>query len=149
MAQRLDRTPSTLSRPLAALHRAGIIRRWVDGNRIYYARDPDCPFLADLQQLLIKTIGLADVLVRTLGPYSKSIRIALVYGSVAHNEERSRSDVDVMVIGSLADLSFNARFIKGGKTIATAGECDHIVAAGFCGENQKPMPLPAYRSRRP
>ena len=86
LAKRLHRTPSTLTRPLAALHQAGIIRRWVDGNRIYFARDPDCPFLPDLQQLIIKTIGLADVLIRALRPFSKNIRIAFIYGSVAHTK---------------------------------------------------------------
>ena len=37
-----------------------------------------------------------------LGPYSKKHPNRTGLGSVAHNEERSRSDVDVMVIGSLA-----------------------------------------------
>ena len=100
LAKRLHRTPSTLTRPLASLHHAGIIRRWVDGNRIYFARDPDCPFLPDLQQLIIKTIGLVDVLIRALRPFSKKTRVAFIYGSIARSEERSQSDVDVFVIGS-------------------------------------------------
>ena len=37
LAKRLGRTPSTLQRPLESLVRAGIIKRWVDGNRTYFA----------------------------------------------------------------------------------------------------------------
>lgn len=107
LAKRLHRTPSTLQRPLDALVQAGVIKKWADGNRVYFARDVDCPFLADLRGLLEKTVGLVDVLREVLRSYAKSIQVALVYGSVASGKERSASDIDLLVIGrvTLSDLA--------------------------------------------
>ena len=56
---------------------------------------------------MIKTAGLFDVLREALAPFAKGIWVAFVYGSVARSEERSSSDVDLMVIGQvgLADIA--------------------------------------------
>jgi predicted nucleotidyltransferase len=107
LAKRLGRTPSTLQRPLSALVRAGIIRKWTDGNRVYFAADLDCPFLPELRGLLEKTVGLVDVLAEVLRPHAKATRLAFVYGSLAKGQQRSESDVDLLVIGqiTLSDLS--------------------------------------------
>lgn len=107
LAKRLGRTPSTLQKPLESLVDAGILRRWSDGNRVYFARDPDCPFLPELQGLLAKTAGLAEVLRAELARFAKKIRVAFVYGSVAAGKERSGSDIDLMLIGgaTLGDLT--------------------------------------------
>lgn len=107
LAQRLGRSPSTLQRPLNALVRAGIITRRTDGNRVYFARDTDCPFLPELQGLLEKTTGLAEVLQTTLQRFGRRILVAFVHGSVAKGTERSQSDVDLLIVGelTLADLS--------------------------------------------
>jgi predicted nucleotidyltransferase len=107
LANRLRRTPSTLQRPLDALVRAGILRKWKDGNRVYFAPQPECPLLAELRSLLEKTVGLVDVLRNVLRPHAKSIQAAIVYGSVAAGQERSESDVDLLIVGrsTLARLS--------------------------------------------
>ena len=106
LAKRLERTPSTIQRPLESLVAAGILQRSTDGNRVYYSRDPDCPFLHELQSLLIKTVGLADILKDLLHSVAKRIRVAFVYGSIARSEETSQSDVDLFVVGTatLEDL---------------------------------------------
>jgi predicted nucleotidyltransferase/DNA-binding transcriptional ArsR family regulator len=107
LAKRLNRTPSTLQRPLDSLVRAGIIKKWTDGNRAYFAADSQCPFLSDLRGLLVKTVGLVDVLRETLRHHAKFIQVAFVYGSVARGRPGSASDIDLLVIGNatLSDLS--------------------------------------------
>jgi DNA-binding transcriptional ArsR family regulator len=107
LAHHLAVSPSSLQRELASLVEAGILRRKRDGNRVYYQPDPDCPFLPELTGLMTKTAGLLDVLRKALGPFGGSIRWAFVYGSVARAEERSSSDVDLMMIGrvGLAELA--------------------------------------------
>ena len=54
---------------------------------------------------MLKTSGLADVLKSALA--DKRIRVAFVFGSFVHGEEKAGSDVDLMVIGQLGlrDLS--------------------------------------------
>ena len=107
LAKHLGVRPSSLQRELAALTRAEILARRQDGNRVYFHANPDCPFLPELQGLLVKTIGVADILREALTPFAKRIAWALIYGSVARAEELATSDVDLMVIGTigLADLA--------------------------------------------
>jgi DNA-binding transcriptional ArsR family regulator len=107
LAQHLRVRPSSLQRELSALVEAGILHRRRDGNRIYYQPDPECPFLTELQGLLAKTAGLADILKEALQLYETLIDFAFVYGSIAQERETSTSDVDLMIIGPLrlAELS--------------------------------------------
>jgi predicted nucleotidyltransferase len=107
LAKHLGVRPSSLQRELAALVEAGILNRRQDGNRVYFRPNPDCPFLPELQGLLVKTVGVVDVLREVLSRFTKRIDCAFVYGSVARAEELATSDVDVMIIGQigLADLT--------------------------------------------
>jgi len=107
LAKRLGRTPSTLQRPLDSLVAAGILQKSTDGNRVYYARHLDCPILPELRGMLIKTVGLVDVLRAELAPLAKRLRVAFVYGSMARGEATSESDVDLLVVGAatLAQLA--------------------------------------------
>ncbi|MGD9723261.1 MAG: nucleotidyltransferase domain-containing protein [Pirellulales bacterium] len=107
LAQRLNRSPSTLQRPLASLVDAGIVKKWTEGNRAYFAADPDCPLLPDLRSILEKTVGLVDVLRGVLRRHAKSIVVAFVFGSMARGTARSRSDIDLLIVGrtTLAELS--------------------------------------------
>lgn len=104
LAKRLKRTPSTLQRPLDSLVASGILTKTTDGNRAYYARNADCPILPELRGLLLKTVGLVDVLRAELKSVSKRLLSAFVYGSVARAEETSGSDVDLFLIGDVTLL---------------------------------------------
>ena len=99
LARHLGLRPSSLQRELSSLVAAGILRRKRDGNRVYFQPDPECPLFPELRGLMMKTAGLFDVIRHALGPFAGSIRWAFVYGSVARSEERSSSDVDLMVMG--------------------------------------------------
>src|SRR4029434_3466031 len=86
LAKYLGVSPSSLQRELAALVSADILRQRRDGNRVYFQANPDCPFLPELQGLLVKTAGMVDVLREALTPFAKRIRWAFIYGSVARAE---------------------------------------------------------------
>jgi len=92
-----------VQRELKQLAAAGIIRREVRGNQVYFQANPDCPIFGELKSLLAKTAGVADALRAVLGPLAERIRIALLYGSVARAEHTRTSDVDLLVVG---DVSF-------------------------------------------
>jgi predicted nucleotidyltransferase len=74
-------------------------------NRVYYLVKTENPLYPEIRNLVLKTSGLTDVLKSALA--DKRIRVAFVFGSVAHGEEKAGSDVDLMVIGQLGlrDLS--------------------------------------------
>jgi len=61
------------SRNLLFLADAGIVRRMGRGRRVYCQANPDCPVFAELKGLVVKTSGVAGVL---LAPLADSIRAA-------------------------------------------------------------------------
>jgi predicted nucleotidyltransferase len=73
---------------------------------VYFQADPACPIFSELRSIVIKTVGLADLLKQALLPLRKRIQFAFIFGSMARMDEHSASDVDLMVIGavSLADV---------------------------------------------
>lgn len=100
IARRLGVPPSSLQRELASLCAAEILVRRREGNRVAYAPNEACPFLAELRGLVQKTVGVAEVLRAALAPLATRIPVAFVYGSIARGEERAESDVDLLVVGS-------------------------------------------------
>ena len=56
------------------------------------------PIFGELQAIVRKTFGVADVLRAALAPLASRIRRAFVYGSVATGEAHGSSDVDVMIV---------------------------------------------------
>lgn len=101
LARFVDRTPSSLQGALTGLLRSGILRRREDGNRVYYQADRRCPYFAELHSIIAKTVGLVDVLRDALRPKAAQITTAFVFGSVARAGERSLSDIDLGIIGSV------------------------------------------------
>jgi len=107
LARHLRLTPSSLQRELASLARAGILRQKREGKHVYFRAATDSPIFQELQGLILKTVGLADVLRDALKPLADRIQWAFIYGSLARSEEHSASDVDLIIIGhvGLADVS--------------------------------------------
>jgi predicted nucleotidyltransferase len=101
LARHIGVSPSSLQRELAGLVDAEILRRRVDGNRVYYRAEVDNPIFGDLRGLLLRTAGLKDVLAGCLARFRSRIDVAFVYGSVARGDESASSDVDLMVIGGV------------------------------------------------
>ncbi len=102
LAQHLKVSPSSLQRELASLAEAEVVCREADGKRVYFWANPEFPLLPDLQSIFAKTVGLADRLRETLAPFGDEIEAAFVFGSVARRERTAQSDVDVLIVGSVA-----------------------------------------------
>jgi len=96
-----------LLRELHQLREAGILTSRRVGRQVMYAMNPDCAIYPELNMLLAKTAGLADVVRDALIPLAQQIEFAYVYGSSATGEASAESDVDLMVVGqvSLRDLA--------------------------------------------
>jgi predicted nucleotidyltransferase len=92
-------TDGTIRQELRKLVRLDLIRGRRDSNRIYYRAKTESPLYPEIHGLVIKTAGLVDVLREALR--DDGIRIAFVFGSLARGEEKTHSDVDLMVIGSI------------------------------------------------
>jgi len=57
--------------------------------------------------MVLKSVGLVDVLREKLVPLSGKIAVAFVYGSMASGEAGPQSDVDLMVVGDVDDLKLH------------------------------------------
>jgi predicted nucleotidyltransferase len=86
---------------LARLERVGLVVKAPRGNRAYYKADRSHPAFEDLKRVVIKTVGLGDALRTALAPLKDRLRIAFVYGSYARGQETPRSDLDILLIGSM------------------------------------------------
>jgi predicted nucleotidyltransferase len=87
-----------VQRELAALSEAGLLSVKRLGNQKHYQANADAPVFAELRGIVLKTMGLADVLWVALAPLAPQIDLAFVYGSVAKHEDTASSDIDVMVV---------------------------------------------------
>ncbi len=90
-----------VQREVVKLAEAGILRRSVRGNQVFYQANRDNPIFQELKSIISKTAGAHDILREALFPLRGRIRVAFVYGSVARHEERADSDVDLMVLGEV------------------------------------------------
>jgi len=93
-------TIGTVQQDLKKLLKMDLIESRKDGNRLYYRANKDHPLYQDLRNLVLRTDGLVEIIKEAL--LSKKIRIAFVFGSLALNQMRAASDVDLMVIGSVS-----------------------------------------------
>jgi DNA-binding transcriptional ArsR family regulator len=91
-----------VQRELRQLTNAGIVTRAVRGRQVYYQANQQCPIFQELHSIVVKTVGLGDLLRSALQPLAAKIRIAFVYGSMASANEGSRSDVDILIVGNVS-----------------------------------------------
>ena len=108
----------SVQRELANLCQVGILKRVLQGNQVYYQANPSCPIYEELQGLIRKTAGLAEVLQQALAPLSERIQTAFIYGSQAAGIARESSDIDLMIIGEADELEIHRVLMQAEKQLA-------------------------------
>ena len=94
-----------VQRELENLTHAGLVLREERARQVYYRPDPKAPVFEELRAMVFKTFGVADVLRKAL-PLGGKIRLAFIHGSVAREEDTARSDIDVIIVGSISLIEF-------------------------------------------
>ncbi|HXR77860.1 MAG TPA: helix-turn-helix domain-containing protein [Bryobacteraceae bacterium] len=107
LARRMKVPPSSLQRELRDLTDAGILKTHRQGRMAFYQANAQSPLFPELRGLLLKTVGLVDVLADALKLLAKKINVAFIYGSVANATENSGSDIDLMVVGTLTPMELS------------------------------------------
>jgi predicted nucleotidyltransferase len=100
LARQTQAAPGTLKKELDALCHVGLLTSERVGNQVQFQANKAHPIFAELQALIRKTTGLADVLRRALQPLGEQVALALVFGSMASGSAHAGSDVDLLVVGS-------------------------------------------------
>jgi predicted nucleotidyltransferase len=93
-----------VQRELGQLTECGIVRR--DEGRFFRANS-DSPIYGALKDIVVRTMGVGDVLRRALRSVEERVAVAFVFGSFARGEQRESSDVDVMVVAKGDGLSID------------------------------------------
>ena len=93
-----------VARELENLLPGGLLRREILGNQHRYQLDPDCPLNSEIKGLIVKTVGLSDVLKAVLEPVEREIELALIFGSFASEDYDNISDVDLFVVSEISGV---------------------------------------------
>jgi predicted nucleotidyltransferase len=100
----VDSGIGVVQRELEKLAASGLVTTRKIGNQKHYQASRDSPIFEELRGILIKTVGLADVLRLALLPLTDKIQAAFIYGSVANKSDTAKSDIDVLILGK--DLAY-------------------------------------------
>jgi predicted nucleotidyltransferase len=87
-----------VQRELSGLAEAGLLTVRMQGNQKHFQANAASPVFAELRGLVLKTMGLADVLRTALAPLAPQIEKAFVFGSIAKQQDTAQSDVDLLVV---------------------------------------------------
>jgi len=89
----------TIRQDLQKLVKLDLVKTRRDGNRLYYRANTEHPLYPEIRNLVLKTAGLVEIFKSVLD--REGVVVAFVFGSLASSKERSESDVDLMVIGTI------------------------------------------------
>ena len=104
-----------IGRELLNLEKLGILTFRNIGNQKHYQVNKEMIFFEDLRLIFLKaTIG--EVLKKQLS-IMEGVELAFIYGSFAKGEEYKASDIDIMVVGNLADKTINQAISRSEKEL--------------------------------
>lgn len=102
IARRTELNVNGIRRELQNLENAGIVVSRKIGSQNLFFVNPQCQILNELRMLVIKTGGVAGEIEAALRSIEKKIKLAYIYGSYASGTFGVDSDIDLMVVGSVA-----------------------------------------------
>src|SRR5579859_4277276 len=101
IARHVHGSAGSVRRELEKLAAVDLIVRTSLGNQVFYQVNQRHPVFSEMRALVNMTVGLFNTLRSALEPLSNRVSVAFVYGSIARQEERSGSDIDLMIIGDI------------------------------------------------
>lgn len=99
IAKKAGVTAWAVQKEIKNLQKQDLLQESRNGNRTYYMANPLHPIYPDLKDIVLKLIGPVPVLKEVLK--TEGIQIAFIFGSMARNEAKASSDIDLMIIGDL------------------------------------------------
>ncbi|OPL19872.1 MAG: hypothetical protein AVO35_02550 [Candidatus Aegiribacteria sp. MLS_C] len=105
-----------VARELNALAEVGILVREEKANLVIYSANHDCPVYDEIHRLIVKTAGVADVLLAALSDL-EDVSYAFIFGSTAKGDLDGLSDIDVFVIGDIDFTEVSRVLLSAEKTL--------------------------------
>ena len=116
LARILGESPGSLSRDLHRLEAVRLLETAHVGNLVRYSLDTSHPLYSDLRQIVLKTAAVDSVLREALQPLG-GIELAVLYGSFVKGEPTSKSDLDLMIVGTVADRALAPALAEAEKSL--------------------------------
>lgn len=101
IARRTDITPPAVSKEISKLVKTGLVRRRSQGNLTLYSINKDSIIFDEMKRIFLKYEIFSEMLSKELA--KEQITYALIYGSFAKGTEQEKSDIDLLVIGDVAE----------------------------------------------
>ncbi len=111
VARLVKTSAGTARRELERLVKSGFLAKDKQANLVYYKLNAENPLLPDLRSIIDKTIGLSFLLAKKLEKTAE-IDFAFLFGSYAKGGFKSDSDIDLYVIGRIAEKELHKRLKK-------------------------------------
>ena len=115
LSTRLQVSPRQVSLELSNLSKIELIKKRISGNQHFYSANLQHPLFPDLHNIFMKTVGLKDVLQKNLQPFQSQILYCFVYGSMAKGVVTAKSDIDLMIIGTVSSKSISGPVMNAGQ----------------------------------
>ena len=93
-----------VQREVKRLVESGLVTVTRLGSQKHYQANPAAPIYEELRGIVTKTLGPAEVLRAALVPLGDTVRLALVYGSVAKGSDTAHSDIDLLLVSDVLTL---------------------------------------------
>lgn len=101
-----------VQREVERLAASGLVDVTTEGRQRYVQASRASPVFAEIEALVRKTFGVADVLRDALASLAGRIDYAGIYGSVARGSAHARSDIDLLVVGDVDYLALSAQIAE-------------------------------------
>jgi predicted nucleotidyltransferase len=99
IAKNLNKEPAHYQRHLDKLVDDGILEDERKGNLRFFKLNKNHPLYEELKSIVSKTLGIEHGLKHMISEI-ENIDAALIFGSIAKNNESANSDIDLMIIGN-------------------------------------------------
>lgn len=101
LTRRTSEEINAVRRELSRMNEAGMVKKEIRGNRLYYWFVKEYPYFQELLQLVTKTTGLGFAIRKNRGKLGK-LNFVVFSGQFVRREERVSADqVDVLLIGDV------------------------------------------------
>lgn len=111
LSKELGLTFSVVYKEIENLKDLGLVTEERKGKLRLFTINKNSVIYDELRKLLLKTTALGQQLKSSL-PQLKKAKYALIYGSIARGEELETSDVDLLIIGDIAEENLIAGIRK-------------------------------------
>ncbi len=100
LARLLGKQPGVFQRDINKLAEDNILMSYYQANSRFFKLNKEHPLFPELKSIFFKTVGIAGTLKKEFKGI-QGIKEAYMYGSFAQDREKSSSDIDIFIIGSI------------------------------------------------